>query len=89
MYFSSAVKGFVATTNKLHPAFERIDMEAKLQANAKQRSRAVCWGSEDDSDVDSDSEDDTDEEAEALASLLTATDSHKRAYRLKNSTPNL
>lgn len=79
MVYCNTTGGFVATREKLHPAFDDFDAEEKCRFNSTQRSRAVCWTLEGEADVDSDTEDDSDEEAEALARFLSVTGTHARA----------
>ncbi|KAL8270542.1 hypothetical protein Esti_005513 [Eimeria stiedai] len=69
--FCHASGRFIATQKKLHSAFEAYDAAENDRKWATQRSRAVSWGMEDNSDVDSDDEDQADEEAEGLGRLLS------------------
>ena len=71
MIFCTRKGTFVHTAEKLHQAFAAIDVEKRREETSTQRSRAVCWGIEEDLGADSDGEEDLDEEAEDLLKFLS------------------
>ncbi|KAL8446681.1 hypothetical protein Emag_004629 [Eimeria magna] len=77
--FCHASGSFMATQKKQHAAFEAFDAAENDRKWAPQRSRAVSWEREDNSDVDSDDEDRADEEAEGLERLLSVARAQGRA----------
>ncbi|CDJ48371.1 hypothetical protein, conserved [Eimeria brunetti] len=78
MIFCTRRGDFVTTAEKLHPAFATFDAEKKREETSEQRSRAVCWGLEEDSGTDSDGEEDFDEEAEDLLKFLSELPKSRR-----------
>ncbi|CDJ28409.1 uncharacterized protein EMH_0001230 [Eimeria mitis] len=79
MIFCARKGDFVSTAEKLHPAFAAFDAEEKREATSAQRSRAICWGVDEDSESDSDCEEDLDEEAEDLLKFLSELPTSRRA----------
>lgn len=71
MIFCTRRGSFVSTAEKLHPAFAAYDAREKWEVTSVQRSQAVCWGLEEDSETDSDGEENLDEEAEDLLKCLS------------------
>ncbi|KAL8431275.1 hypothetical protein ACSSS7_005360 [Eimeria intestinalis] len=77
--FCHSSGSFVPTRKKLHAAFEAFDALENDRKWEAQRSRAVSWGRENNSDVDSDDEDQADEEAESLKRFLAGARKQARA----------